>query len=205
MTYAWVRESTLNEPDPDNMTDRMVRGWAPVPAARHSEMVPPPLPGHEGMEAMVIRRGGLILCERFTEDVEISRQERDIENMEQRHKANADIFTQAGTYAPTLGVLGAVIGLIAALKDLSDIEKLGHAISAAFVATLFGIFTGYVLWFPFANKLKQYSKSEVIIKEMMIEGILSIQSGESPKTLEDKLSVYLSPKERAVYEAQKEA
>ena len=82
MTYAWVRESTLNEPDPDNMTDRMVRGWAPVPAARHAEMVPPPLPGHEGMEASVIRRGGLILCERFTEDVEISRQERDIENME---------------------------------------------------------------------------------------------------------------------------
>jgi len=82
MTYAWVRESTLNEPDPDNMTDRMVRGWAPVPAARHAEMVPPPLPGHEGLEASVIRRGGLILCERFTEDVELSRQERDIENME---------------------------------------------------------------------------------------------------------------------------
>jgi hypothetical protein len=82
MTYAWVRESTLNEPDPDNMTDRMVRGWQPVPAARHAEMVPPPLPGHEGMEATVIRRGGLILCERFTEDVETSRQERDIENME---------------------------------------------------------------------------------------------------------------------------
>jgi len=82
MTYAWVRESTLNEPDPDNMTDRMVRGWAPVPAARHAEMVPPPLPGHEGLEASVIRRGGLILCERFTEDVQIARQERDIENME---------------------------------------------------------------------------------------------------------------------------
>lgn len=82
ITYAWVRESTLNEPDPDNMTDRMVRGWQPVPAARHAEMVPPPLPGHEGMEATVIRRGGLILCERFTEDVEMSRQERDIENME---------------------------------------------------------------------------------------------------------------------------
>lgn len=130
---------------------------------------------------------------------------RDIENMEIRHKANADVFTQAGTYAPTLGVLGAVIGLVAALKDLSDIEKLGYAISAAFVATLFGIFSGYVLWFPFANKLKQYSRSEVLIKEMMIEGILSIQGGESPKTLEDKLSVYLSPKERADYEAQKEA
>jgi len=82
MTYAWVRESTLNEPDPDNMTDRMIRGWQPVPAARHPEMVPPPLPGYEGMEVSVIRRGGLILCEKFTEEVQISREERDIENME---------------------------------------------------------------------------------------------------------------------------
>jgi len=63
MTYAWVRESTLNEPDPDNMTDRMIKGWAPVPASRHPEMVPPPLPGYEGLEVQVIRRGGLMLCE----------------------------------------------------------------------------------------------------------------------------------------------
>ena len=82
MTYSWVRESTLNEPDPDNMTDRMIRGWQPVPAARHPEMVPPPLPGYEGMEISVIRRGGLILCEKFTEDVREARQERDMENME---------------------------------------------------------------------------------------------------------------------------
>lgn len=82
MTYSWVRESTLNEPDPDNMTDRMVRGWQPVPASRHPEMVPPPLPGYEGMEVSVIRRGGLILCEKFTEEVQQSREDRDMENME---------------------------------------------------------------------------------------------------------------------------
>ena len=82
MTYSWVRESTLNEPDPDNMTDRMVRGWQPVPASRHPEMVPPPLPGYEGMEVSVIRRGGLILCEKFTEEVQQAREDRDMENME---------------------------------------------------------------------------------------------------------------------------
>lgn len=82
MTYSWVRESTLNEPDPDNMTDRMIKGWQPVPAARHPEMVPPPLPGYEGMEVTVIRRGGLILCERPTREVEMAKQQRDIENME---------------------------------------------------------------------------------------------------------------------------
>ena len=82
MTYAWVRESTLNEPDPDNMTDRMIRGWQPVPANRHPEMVPPPLPGYEGMEVTVIRRGGLILCECPTRDVEERNADRELENIE---------------------------------------------------------------------------------------------------------------------------
>src|SRR5699024_1707686 len=83
-----------------------------------------------------------------------------IDAMDERHQEGAAVFSQAGTYAPTLGVLGAVIGLIAALGDMSDIEALGHAISAAFIATLFGIFTGYVLWHPFSNKLREKSKQE---------------------------------------------
>lgn len=120
----------------------------------------------------------------------------EVEAMEDRHTSGALIFTQAGTYAPTLGVLGAVIGLIAALTDLSDIDKLGHAISAAFVATLLGIFTGYVLWHPFANKLKRKSAVEVKQKNMMIEGILSVLEGEAPRVIEQKLASYLSLEER---------
>ena len=120
----------------------------------------------------------------------------EIEAMEERHQAGAQIFTQAGTYAPTLGVLGAVIGLIAALGDMTDTVALGHAISAAFVATLLGIFTGYVLWHPFANKLKQKSKIEVQYKYMIIEGILSILEGEAPRVIEQKLASYLPAGER---------
>lgn len=116
--------------------------------------------------------------------------------MEERHTAGASMFIQAGTYAPTLGVLGAVIGLIAALGNMNDTETLGHAISAAFVATLLGIFTGYVLWHPFANKLKRKSKQEVKVKEMMIEGVLSILEGEAPRVLEQKLSSYLPAEEK---------
>ena len=93
-------------------------------------------------------------------------------------------------------VLGAVIGLIAALKDMNDIDKLGHAISAAFVATLLGIFTGYVLWHPFANKLKRKSAIEVKQRYMMIEGILSVLEGEAPRVIEQKLSSYLTMAER---------
>ncbi|WP_127587526.1 flagellar motor stator protein MotA [Paenibacillus koleovorans] len=120
----------------------------------------------------------------------------EINAMEERHRSGALIFSQAGMYAPTLGVLGAVIGLIAALSNLNNVAELGHLISAAFVATLLGIFTGYVLWHPLATKLKQISKKEVEIKLMMVEGLLSIQSGISAIAIEQKLSVFLTPSER---------
>jgi len=115
--------------------------------------------------------------------------------MEERHEEGASIFTQAGTYAPTLGVLGAVIGLIAALGSMEDMDVLGEAISAAFMAALFGIFSGYVLWHPFANKLREKSKKEILVKYIMIEGVASLSVGESPQVLNDKLNSYLSQEE----------
>ncbi len=111
--------------------------------------------------------------------------------MQARHAENRSMFSQAGTYAPTLGVLGAVVGLIAALGNLNDIDKLGHSIAAAFVATILGIFTGYVLWLPFCNKLKILSEQEINQKRMIIEGILSLQAGDSPTAIEAKLMVFI--------------
>jgi chemotaxis protein MotA len=130
--------------------------------------------------------------------------EAEIQGMEERHRVGALIFTQAGTYAPTLGVLGAVVGLIAALGNLNDVEKLGVSIAAAFVATLLGIFTGYVVWHPFANKLKMMSKKEVDIRKMMVEGILSLQAGDSPTAIEAKLKVFISQTERDQMKAKTE-
>ncbi len=166
--------------------------------------------------ASIARREGLLALENTAEEIEdpflkngmkmiIDGGEpefvRDVLNeeiaaIEERHQAGAQIFSQAGTYAPTLGVLGAVVGLIAALGNLSDIDKLGHSIAAAFVATLLGIFTGYVLWHPFANKLKRKSKMEIEIKKIMVEGLLSIQAGVSPTAIEQKLLVYIPSQER---------
>ncbi len=124
----------------------------------------------------------------------------ELEAIDKRHKVGALIFTQAGTYAPTLGVLGAVIGLIASLGNLDDVDKIGHSISAAFIATLLGIFSGYVLWHPIANKLRRFSKKEQDLKMLIIEGLLGIYRGLSPRALEIKLSVYVPPKERKKYE-----
>lgn len=166
--------------------------------------------------AVIARKEGLLALESISEKVEdpflrnglslaVEGQSADyirdilteeIEAMEERHQSGAAIFTQAGTYAPTLGVLGAVVGLIAALSNMTDTNELSAAISAAFVATLLGIFTGYVFWHPFANKLKRKSVQEVKLKTMMIEGVLSIIEGEAPRTIEQKLTSYLPTKDR---------
>lgn len=122
--------------------------------------------------------------------------EEEIGAMEERHTKGATIFSQAGAYAPTLGVLGAVVGLIAALSDLSDTNKVAHAIAAAFIATFYGIFTGYVLYHPWSNKLKQKSAREVLEKQLIIEGILSVLEGQPPRLIEQKLRAYLPSEER---------
>ena len=125
----------------------------------------------------------------------------DIDAMRERHAAGAGIFTQAGMYAPTLGVLGAVLGLIAALGNMSDTEALGHAISAAFIATVLGIFTGYVLWHPFANKLKRKSADEVLTKNVIMEGLIALSEGVNSRMLSELLNSLVSPKDRIGEEA----
>lgn len=121
----------------------------------------------------------------------------EIECLEERHRLGAQVFAAAGSYAPTLGVLGAVIGLIGALGDLNDTEKLGHMIAAAFVATLFGIFIGYVLCHPISSRLKRKSHEEISTMRIIVEGVLSIQAGENPKSILMKFVGMLEPKQRA--------
>jgi len=124
----------------------------------------------------------------------------EIAEMEERHSDNANIFASAGTYAPTLGVLGAVFGLIAAMAHIDNTAYMSDAIAAAFIATILGIFTGYVMWNPFATKLKLKSKYEAREKRLIIEGILSIQNGESPQILVDRLKAMLPYSEQRLIE-----
>ncbi len=124
----------------------------------------------------------------------------EIDSMEERHRVGASIFSTAGSSAPTLGVLGAVIGLIGALGNLNDTEKLGESISSAFVATVYGIFTGYVIFHPCSSRLKRKSAKEMNNTNIMLEGILAIQAGNNPKSIERKLVGMLEPKQRIKFE-----
>lgn len=130
--------------------------------------------------------------------------EAEIEAMEERHSKGAMVFTQAGSYAPTLGVLGAVVGLVAALGNLGDIDALGHAIAGAFIATMFGIFVGYVLMHPFSNKLKVKSAEEVAKKQLILQCLLMLQAGTYPFLIESRILGSMSETDRKKIQAQKE-
>ena len=126
----------------------------------------------------------------------------DITAMEKRHMGYSGVFSQAGMYAPTLGVLGAVMGLIAAMQNMDNQDALAHAIGAAFMATVFGIFTGYVLWHPFSNKLKRKSRAEILHNEIVVAGVLALANGDPPYLVQDKLLSYLSQKEKDSFTSQ---
>lgn len=120
--------------------------------------------------------------------------ETDIAFMEKRHKAGAGILETAGGYAPTIGIIGTVMGLVEVLGNLSEPDKLGPAIAVAFLATFYGISTANLFWLPLAGKLKARSADEVLLREMVLEGVLSLQAGESPRIVREKLEVFLPPK-----------
>ena len=103
----------------------------------------------------------------------------------------AKIFADMGGYAPTIGIIGTVIGLVHVLGDLTDTATLGGKIASAFIATLWGVMSANLIWFPLANRLKRVSDAECEAMEMAIEGVLAIQSGSNPRLIQQKLQSML--------------
>jgi chemotaxis protein MotA len=112
-------------------------------------------------------------------------------SFEEHGKGSAEVFEAAGGYAPTIGIIGAVLGLIHVMNNLSDPSKLGGGIAVAFVATIYGLMTANIFCIPFGTKLKHRLKEELLQKEMVIEGLIAIQNGENPHFIEQKLRAYL--------------
>ncbi len=117
----------------------------------------------------------------------------EIRTLKARHKVAADWCMTMGIFAPTFGIIGAVIGLIATLGELDHPEKLGHGIASAFVATFWGVFMANGVMLPLSNKLKRMSTEEVHGREMVMEGVLAIQGGQNPRVIEETLLTYLPP------------
>ncbi len=115
----------------------------------------------------------------------------ELEQQEKHDLAAAKVFEGMGIYAPTLGIIGAVLGLIAVMKNLADPSKLGHGIAAAFTATIYGIASANLLFLPIAAKLKSVIHSGSGEREMIIEGLIAIAQGENPRNIESRLNGYL--------------
>lgn len=122
--------------------------------------------------------------------------ETEIVSLQERHKVGENIFSTMGGFAPTLGIIGTVMGLIHMLSSLDQPGKMGPAIASAFVATLYGVALANLVFLPISSKLKARTADEIIAYDMMVEGILSIQAGDSPRMVEAKMLAFLPPKLR---------
>ena len=116
--------------------------------------------------------------------------ELEITLLEQDGEMEAKVFEAAGGYSPTIGIIGAVLGLIQVMKNLADIDEVGRGIAVAFVATVYGVASANLLFLPAANKLKARVREAVRIREVMLEGVLAIVEGLNPKLIRTKLEAY---------------
>ncbi|MBM7869409.1 chemotaxis protein MotA [Clostridium pascui] len=123
----------------------------------------------------------------------------EISEMERRHKEGIELLRTWGGYAPAFGMAGTLIGLIQMLANLSDSSQIASGMAKALITTFYGSLMAYLIFNPMAANLSLKSEQEVVIRDMMLEGILSIQSGVNPRIVEEKLMTYLSPEERKTY------
>ncbi len=124
--------------------------------------------------------------------------ETDISALESRHKEGQAIFEQLGAFAPAFGMIGTLIGLVQMLANLSDPSSIGGGMAIALLTTFYGAVIANLVALPIAGKLKARSEEELHSREMIIEGIMSIQSGDSPRIVQEKLKSYLTPAQQAL-------
>jgi chemotaxis protein MotA len=148
------------------------------------------------VEDVYTRKGLQLVVDGTPPDLVREILEAEVHGMRARHKAGAKVFESAGGFAPTMGVLGTVMGLISALQKLDQPETLGPAISGAFIATLLGVGAANIVLLPVAERLKQLSDAETQARVLVLEGILAIQSGDNPRVIEEKLVSFVPPAER---------
>jgi chemotaxis protein MotA len=151
-----------------------------------------------GLEALIlkepdefVRKGLQLVVDGSEPEVIRNILEVDMHVREQADTRAAKVFEGMGIYAPTLGIIGAVLGLMAVMQNLADPSKLGHGIAAAFTATVYGIGLANLFFLPIAGKLKGIVAEQTQVREMIIEGIVSIVLGENPRAIESKLNGFL--------------
>jgi len=120
----------------------------------------------------------------------------EIAYVEERHRAGIVFFQKAGGFSPTLGILGTVLGLVHALGNTSDASRMAGAIAAAFIATLWGVGLANLFFLPVSDKLRMKNDEEMAYLELIMEGVVAIQSGDNPRNIRTRLESFVPPAER---------
>jgi len=148
----------------------------------------------------------LMLAVDGTESSEVRKiMQLELDNKSEIEEKIPAVFEAAGGYSPTVGIIGAVLGLIQVMKNLDNIDEVGRGIATAFVATIYGVALANLVFLPIAGKLKFRHREEVMLKEMMLEGVISILEGMNPRMMETKLRTFLFPPNTQKSNATKEA
>jgi chemotaxis protein MotA len=116
--------------------------------------------------------------------------------LEERHRLGSEIFSTMGTFAPAVGMLGTIIGLVQMLMQMEDPSQIGAPMAVALLTTFYGTLLANLVFLPVAGKLKTRSKQEVLVKQMVLEGVISIQSGDNHRVVEQKLKAFIAPRAR---------
>ena len=156
----------------------------------------------EDLDDEFMKKGMRLVVDGTDAEIINSLMENELNQMQERHAGKITLLNMWGTLAPGLGMLGTVIGLIGMLKNLEDKSALGPNMAVALITTLYGSMMANLLLIPWSGKLKTFDASESRVKEMQIEGVLSIQAGDNPRILATKLLSYLNPIDRKAVEAE---
>lgn len=155
----------------------------------------------EEIEDEFLRKGIQLVVDGADPELVKNILEIEIACLEERHRKGQGMFQFMAAVSPAYGMVGTIIGLIVMLSNLSEPSQLGPAMAVALITTFYGVILANLIFLPLAGKLRLRSEEEVLIKEIMTEGILSIQQGENPRIIEEKLMSFLSPAQRvAVYD-----
>lgn len=123
----------------------------------------------------------------------------------ERHKIGQEIFNSMGTYSPAFGIIGTVMGMVLMLNSIDDISAVPRRMALALAAAFYGLASGYLLFLPMGGKLRRRSEEELLVKEIVIRGVLLLQSGATPSVVEANLKAYLEPSQRVLVKGQEEA
>jgi len=156
----------------------------------------------EDLEDEMLRKGLRLVVDGTESEVLADVLESDLAILESRQLEGSEIFEAAGGYSPTIGIIGTVTGLVLVLARLGgDMNELGRSIASAFIATLYGISFANLIWLPIATKLKNQVKAMKLEKQLIIVGVRSIQQGESPALVKEKIEGFLEEAERKELDA----